>query len=98
MDGDTLGEKDGDEGAAGEESWIGDIGLLRLCGSGLAGERRGEEKLEEMGEIDGDRESLDDESKTALNTTAKDEVQRSVGHLRRQKKEKEESDTAEGSS
>lgn len=46
----------------------------------------------------GDRESLDDESKATLNTTAKDEVQRSVGHLRRQKKEKEESDTAEGSS
>lgn len=46
----------------------------------------------------GDRESLDDESKAALNTTAKDEVQRSVGHLRRLKKEKEESDTADGSS
>ena len=46
----------------------------------------------------GDRESLDDESKAALNTTAKEEVQRSVGHLRRQKKEKEESDTADGSS
>jgi len=39
VDGDPLGEKEGEEGAAGEDSWIGEIGLLRLCDCGLAGER-----------------------------------------------------------
>lgn len=54
VDGDTFGEKAGDEGAAGDESRIGDIGRLRLTGGGLVGDRWGEEKSDETGEMDGD--------------------------------------------
>ena len=42
-EGDTFGEKDGEEGAAGDESCIGDIGRVRLNGGGLLGDRWGEE-------------------------------------------------------
>lgn len=46
----------------------------------------------------GDAETLEEESQAALSTTAKEEVQKAIAALHRQKKEKEESDTADGSS
>lgn len=39
----TSGEKGGDEGGAGEDSWRGEMGRLRGKGGGVAAERRGEE-------------------------------------------------------
>lgn len=51
---DTSGEKGGDEGSAGELSCSGEIGRLRENGVGVVDLRRGEELLEEAGEIDGD--------------------------------------------
>lgn len=51
---DTSGEKGGEEGSAGEDSWIGEIGRLRGKGGGVVDERRGEERLEEAGEMDGE--------------------------------------------
>lgn len=43
LDGETSGEKGGEEGPAGDESCIGDIGRLLAYGGGLADDNRGEE-------------------------------------------------------
>lgn len=51
---DTSGEKGGEVGSAGEESWSGEIGRLRLKGGGVVDGRIGEERFEEAGEIDGE--------------------------------------------
>ena len=51
---DTSGEKGGEEGSAGDESCSGEIGRLREKGGGVVDGIRGEEWLEEMGEVDGD--------------------------------------------
>lgn len=42
LDGETSGEKGGDEGPTGDESCIGDIGRLPAYDSGLADDNRGE--------------------------------------------------------
>lgn len=51
---DTSGEKGGEEGSAGDESWRGEIGRLREKGGGVVEARTGEEWLEEAGEMDGE--------------------------------------------
>jgi hypothetical protein len=50
----TSGEKGGDEGSAGEDSWIGEMGRLRGKGGGVVEDMTGEERLEEAGDIDGE--------------------------------------------
>lgn len=50
----TSGENGGEDGSAGEESWRGEIGRLRENGGGVEAEKRGEDWLEEAGEIDGE--------------------------------------------
>lgn len=51
---DTSGENGGEEGSAGEESWRGEMGRLREKGGGVVDEIRGDEWLEETGEMDGE--------------------------------------------
>lgn len=51
---DTSGEKGGDESSAGELRLMGEMGRLRAKGGGVVDDRRGEEWLEEAGEIEGE--------------------------------------------
>ena len=41
--GDTIGEKGGDECSVGDATCMGEMGLLRGCGGGVADENRGED-------------------------------------------------------
>jgi hypothetical protein len=52
--GETSGEKGGDDKSAGEESWMGEMGLLLIWGGGVADDKTGEEWLEGAGEIEGE--------------------------------------------
>ena len=54
VDGETSGDNGGDEGPAGEESWSGDMGRLRVYGGGLVVDKQGDDWLEGAGERDGE--------------------------------------------
>lgn len=49
----SSGENGGDGGSDGEDNWRGEMGRLREKGGGVA-EKRGDEKPEDVGEIDGE--------------------------------------------
>lgn len=50
----SSGENGGDGGSDGEDNWRGEMGRLRGKGGGVADDRSGDEKPDEVGEIDGE--------------------------------------------